>query len=565
MSVEISRRQMMILGAASMGLCSLPVQGKNTKNQMPDVPEITLEKYCKKLKRLMETQVTDPESHWFGGIPDTYGIHYCTTAAELIRDGAAVYCLPASKYHQSSELLQRIEWASGFLKHVQHEDGFIDLPSTNFNSPPDTAFVIHSVASAVAIAKMYRNEHIAGFVRDFLLKAGEGLTAGGIHTPNHRWAICAALAQIYDLYPDKRYIDRIDQWLAEGIDIDAEGQYTERSTAGYNAVVNNALTVTAIKLKRTELLEPVRKNLNAMAFLIHPNGEVVTEISRRQDQNTRGTMANYWFPLRYLAVHDQNGLYTSMLAYLEPDHIELHRLMEYPETGGILPAPEPIPDDYERDYILSGITRARRGKTSITIPHGLNSRLVSFRRGEAVINAVRMASAFFGKGQFVPVQFRKQDGQYYFRQHLQGHYMQPITDPSFLPVRPEDWTRRTGRRKASQRCSLIYEARMRETPHGFEITVSAKGTDNVPLVIEINLREDGQLTGVMSAGDADICFLPENHFAEFRMGENVIRFGPGRCEHRWTALRGAEPKLSGPSVYLTGYTPFEHTITFEVA
>ena len=106
---------------------------------------------------------------------------------------------------------------------------------------------------------------------------------------------------------------------------------------------------------------------------------------------------------------------------------------------------------------------------------------------------------------------------------------------------------------------------MRETPHGFEITVSAKGTDNVPLVIEINLREDGQLTGVMSAGDADICFLPENPFAEYRMGEDVIQFGPGRCEHRWTALRGAEPKLSGPSVYITGYTPFEHTVTFGMA
>ena len=28
-------------------------------------------------------------------------------------------------------------------------------------------------------------------------------------------------------------------------------------------------------------------------------------------------------------------------------------------------------------------------------------------------------------------------------------------------------------------------------------------------------------------------------------------------------MRGAEPKLPGPSVYITGYTPFDHTLRFE--
>ena len=49
----------------------------------------------------------------------------------------------------------------------------------------------------------------------------------------------------------------------------------------------------------------------------------------------------------------------------------------------------------------------------------------------------------------------------------------------------------------------------------------------------------------------------------YRAGKNFIRFGPGAAPHQYTELRGAEPKLPGQSVYITGFTPFDHTITLE--
>lgn len=84
-----------------------------------------------------------------------------------------------------------------------------------------------------------------------------------------------------------------------------------------------------------------------------------------------------------------------------------------------------------------------------------------------------------------------------------------------------------------------------------------------PLAIEINLRDGGTLDGCVPApGVEDSCILTERQ-ATNRIGADVIRFGPGRRESDYTQARGSRPKLPGPSVYLTAYTPFDHTLTFD--
>jgi len=558
MTPYMNRREAIAVGISSFASLALP--GGAEGDSVPPL----VQTHDKALESMLERQVTEVGSRWCGGVPDVWGLHDARHAALLLREAAAAYFHPESRYHGSRDLYGRMKLAAEFLERAQHDSGNIDLLVTNFNSPPDTGFVVHHAASAAKLAQMHGDGQVLSLMETFLRKAGAGMAKGGIHTPNHRWVVCAALAQINELFPDRRYVKRIDQWLAEGIDIDEEGQYTERSTAAYNIVVDYAFVVMAKKLNRPELFEPVRKNLDAMAYLLHANGEVVTVMSHRQDQNRRDTMGGYWFSLRSMAIQDKNGLYAAMLKPLEPQHAELARLMEYPELLADLPPETPIPERYEKEYPRSGITRLRHGKTSATIMHKGYSRWISIHHGEAVVNAVRLASAFFGKGQFTPISYEKRGNAFHFRQRLLGVYFQPIDNPALLPVSQEAWRSLKGRRKKSEMCRLTYEGRIAQTGGGFEISMRAYGTDHVPLAVEINLRGGGKLVGVEAVPRVEEAFLLKEGFAEYRMRSDAIRFGPGQSEHAYVQVRGALEKLSGPSVYLTGYTPFEHTLVMEL-
>ncbi|MBW7462267.1 hypothetical protein K0U00_50270, partial [Paenibacillus sepulcri] len=109
------------------------------------------------------------------------------------------------------------------------------------------------------------------------------LLTGGCHTPNHRWVITAALGFMYKLTGQPELKERAEQWLAEGIDCTEDGEWTERSNGIYNAVSDIVLFYAAELFNLPDLLEPVRKNLRMMAHMIHPDGEVVTDYSGRQD------------------------------------------------------------------------------------------------------------------------------------------------------------------------------------------------------------------------------------------------------------------------------------------
>jgi hypothetical protein len=546
MNPPLSRRQFVALSAAG------PLAAKGTESEI-------VRRHDERVRSLLEQQITNPASPWCGASLDRFGLCFPGSAAAMLEAFMAGFLHSGSRYYGDAVLVERMRLAAAYLERAQNPQGNIDLVTTNFNSPPDTGFVVHGVATAAVLARRARKPELEALTERFLRRAAAAMAAGGVHTPNHRWVICSALAQVNELYPDPAWLRRIDQWLAEGVDIDSDGQYTERSTLVYNAITDRAFVVMAAKLRRPELLDPVRRNLESMLYLLHPGGEVVTEISRRQDAGERGNMGRYWFSLRYLALQDADGRFAALAQALEPEHASLPALMEYPELNRELPASAPLPEDFEKHLPELGIVRVRRGLTSATILAG-TGRFFTLRRGAAVMAGLRMAGAFFGKGQFIPDGLERRAGGWQLAQTLEAGYYQPFDPPR--RITPGNWYTTRPERRQSEICRLEYRATVTETPDGFHVRLQATGTKGIPVAVEINFREGGHLERCEPHPEVPQCWLLTEGFGSYRLGNHELRFGPGRSEHRYVQVRGADPKLPGPSVYLTAFTPFDHTLLF---
>jgi hypothetical protein len=570
----MNRRDFLVSSAAATSLAAFGSRLAGAENYPNDLLRELIAANDEQIPRMLQRQERGASHPSRGGIPNEYGIFSAHDAASFVSALVAANAAPGSTFHHSAELLEPLQLAARFMLKMQHDDGTIDLYSTNFHSTPDVGFVIEVIGAAATILRndaWPQHEALRADLRTFILQAGEALATGGIHTPNHRWVVCGALAWVHSLYPNPKYVARIDQWLAETIDIDPDGQFTEKSTTVYSPIVDRALITVARLLNRPALLDPVRRNLEMTLYYVHPDGEVVTEASKRQDQYQRGSMGRYYYSYRYLALRDSNGQFAAMARQIEETARgklagELPAFLAEPELQRPLPASASLPTNYAKVFAYSTLARIRRGDASGTILAG-NTTLLSFRKGAAALEALRVASAFFGKGQFIGDKLELRDGSYVLRQTLEGPYFQPlskdqIADGEHVKMAPNG-TLATNTRSVRARSNLqTLEsiATITEKNGAFEVTLNIAGTDHVPVAIELAFRHGGQLSGVEPVANIKDAYLLKAGTGRYTFANQTIEFGPGRTEHTWTQVRGALPKWDGQSVYVTGFTPFRATL-----
>ena len=474
---------------------------------------------------------------------------------------------PESVYYQSKEVLHEVEEAASAMLKFQHSDGTIDLLATNFHSTPDTAFILENIVPAYKFLKQSQTkgaEKALDLLQSFLKKAGEGLIVGGIHTPNHRWVVSAALTKLNELFPDKRYTNRIEQWLSEHIDLDPDGQYTEKSTNSYSPIVNRSLIIIAKGLNKPELLEPVLKNLEMTLYYVHPNGEVVTEASNRQDKGTIGNMSKYYYCYRFMALQKNNGEMAAMCRLIEKTSTKeqlagyLDYFLEDPSLWRELPVDKPLPISYAKAFPYSGVVRIRRGNWDTTILCN-NAGWLTFHKGNAVLQAMRIAASFFGKGQFQSEKIDKEGNAWVLKNHLTGPYYQPLDKDKISPDGDLDKMPRT-LRKQSEIQKLDTVVKIQEANDGIDVEINMTGTEGVPVSLELIFRSGGIFTGVNNHPTNTKAYLFSGQHGSYSVGSDTLHFSSGKIEHKGIQLRGALPALDLPTVYLTGFTPFKHTL-----
>ena len=536
-------------------------------NQKPDWIVEWIKINDSQLPSLKALKVTDTKNKYFGGYTDGVEIPNPHTTSSFIAKACMLMSCPESVYYQSKELLPDVEAAALAMLKFQHSDGTIDLLATNFHSTPDTAFILENMVPAYKFLKQSQTngtEKTLALLQTFLNKAGEGLIVGGIHTPNHRWVVSAALTKLHELFPDKRYLNRIDQWLAEHIDIDPDGQYTEKSTNSYSPIVNRSLIIMARGLGKPELLDPVLKNLEMTLYYVHPNGEVVTEASNRQDKGSIGNMSKYYYCYRFMALQKNNGQMAAMCRQIEKTSTQeqlaayLDYFLEDPTLWLPLPADKPLPTSYARAFPYSGLVRIRKGNWDTTILSN-NPGWLTFHKGNAVLQAMRVAASFFGKGQFQSETITQEGNAWVLTRQLEGSYYQPLDKDKISPDGDLDKMPRT-LRKQSEVQKLNTTVTIHSTDSGIDVDIHITGTEGVPVSLELIFRPGGTFTGVVAHPTTANAYLFAGQSGSYTLGGDTIRFSSGRLEHKGIQLRGALPAADAPTVYLTGFTPFKHTL-----
>src|SRR5690606_4335374 len=282
------------------------------------------------------------------------------------------------------------------------------------------------------------------------------LVHGGVHTPNHRWEIVSALARLWEAGGSEQTRERALQWLAEGVDLQADGMFSERS-ANYAAHVSvPSLLVIGRILELPALREVADRGTRVQARLTAPDGRVETLASRRQDQFEPfdGGALHPWFRSHAARTGDpfsaRAAQRTSALADADAMLTLLAHALEDPSALGPLPDPAPSaasdrPELLELDP--SGLVRIDHGDSRAVlfggtdtaaigrIASGTSTRPVFARlEGRSIgVPQVRLSRDFFSLGPLRPGPPRRLDSaadagrySYELREEVQAEYFQPL-------------------------------------------------------------------------------------------------------------------------------------------
>ena len=525
----------------------------------------------------LRLQVLNPSERDYGGFrcPE-HQICEPLAAANTLASLAVLYMTPDSQYYRNSELGNRLPLAMRFLTHSQRPDGTVDgYARGEIHATPTVAEAAHALFRAYRwLSRETEHEQLLQGIEAFLRKGTEAIKNKPVFTSHDRWIAAAALVEFDKQFGDSAASGRAESYLQEGINLNSEGVYDDRSPI-YSMQSNAMLFSLAEKLNRPTLLEYVRRSLNFLLYTFHPNGETVTEFSNHNGvENGLPTGYSVW---KNMSIIDHNGYYAAaadltLSTYLRrienglirpninhPDHYfkreGVSRFFMTADIGELLSIESernndwitrlPLPRQYERNYTHSNIARIQRDHTSLTII-GDKQILFAVRNGQAIIDGFRIKYIYHGFRDYNPAGLTT-DGKQYFTQNqvIQYVYQPTSTRREVIPL------------------NLRIFTEIEPISDGLELRIATEGEARIPLQLEFGLRKAGSLyIGEIEhdLAQADIIFLDKEP-ARIVNGTNEIEINGGVTAHKiysfdddWTMNHDTARLM------ITPITPYEGVI-----
>lgn len=508
----------------------------------------------------------------------------------MMATALALYLNSRSRYYKSEKLMEALQLAADGVARVQRKSGYIDYPCCNFFSAPDTSFCYKRLNDGYRLMKKYQDVADTTILQKKYLAimrmAAEAIRDGGFHTPNHRWGICAALMQAAKLFADdtefaKSLMDRTVLYLQEGIDGNSEGEYAERSTGNYNAVVNNAMMAMYQCSKDVKYLGYVERNLNMMMYYIEPNDMVFTQNSTRQDQGKEIFMDKYLYQYLYLLAYDGTD---GFIKLTPEEHARfdgaahqiikgcaetgrqapncLHLLMIYDKTLDYTFENCGFLKTYHKLFKEAGVLRVKKENYSYTVMKNRSAFLYFNVNGlEAYL---KIGESYCEIRNFVPDEMDVQEGKTVLSHTARGWYYLPWKEKQ----NTSDWWQMDHKKRDLMITSDLHtQVVITELADGLEISVDTDGLERLPLRMELYVPSQTTLENDHFCMEtvAGKSMVLSDDYVTMTKGLTSIEFGPGACEHHFKGhYSGEEVNADGYTIYCNTYTPTKRVYTLKV-
>lgn len=527
----------------------------------------------RRAKIALRTQNLTQGSPYYGAYSQPDGVYQAKYAIYQVASLIAVYVNEESIYYHDTAVLESIHRGLDYVDSVQHENGLFDYVTCNFFSAPDTAFCILKLVPHVQVLRKQQldeNEQlILKRIEKIVHLGGRGLLEGGFHTPNHRWAIASLLAICGKLFDEPDLPKAAFQYLNEGIDCNADGEYAEKSAGNYNSVNNDAMLLLSEGLEDPSFDQHVIRNLRMMLTYWEPDDSVFTANSTRFDKDRLVYPQAYYIEYLTMGVRYQIPEFIAMANYImdivDRRHVEapdvLIDLMNHPELAAYEAEDCGTPENYHAFYQASGIARVRRGRYTYTVMRDKSNFL--YVHNGSIKLAVKIGGSFCEHRAF-KAQTMTQDetGAFHLHQTMRGWYYLPFKEK---PATSDWWQMDNASRDKKLGPDMDIDVIIRENGDDLEVDIRTSGVEGAPWRVELAF---GGITRISNPHmtmpiNGDEVLVLRDSFFEASNPESSMEIGPAFGVHHFTeGKEDSEAKTPGAAtVYLTDYTAFHHVIT----